>query len=91
MAGLTLAHAFSRLNIDFQLIEAREHIAPFEGQSLIINPSAARILDQLGLQAGVEELGQALRDSMLRRSDGRLVSKVDWPAVVSERLVDSNP
>ncbi|RDW75335.1 hypothetical protein BP6252_06477 [Coleophoma cylindrospora] len=86
VAGLTLAHAFSRLNIDFVLLEARESIAPDVGQSIIIAANGARILDQLGLQDGIDRMGQPLKEFVLRRSDGRVVSKADWPAVVSEKL-----
>lgn len=49
VAGLTLALALRRRNIDFVVLEARDEIAPQEGASISINGSAGPALDQLGV------------------------------------------
>lgn len=49
IAGLTLAHFLTSLNISFTLLEARSTLTPQLGASIGIFPNGARILDQLSL------------------------------------------
>lgn len=47
VAGLTLANALEKADIDYLLLEARAEIAPFVGASIALHPNGLRILDQL--------------------------------------------
>jgi 2-polyprenyl-6-methoxyphenol hydroxylase-like FAD-dependent oxidoreductase len=48
VAGLTLANALERANIDYLLLEAGDQIAPPAGASIAVQPNGSRILDQIG-------------------------------------------
>jgi 2-polyprenyl-6-methoxyphenol hydroxylase-like FAD-dependent oxidoreductase len=47
--GLTAAHALSRANIDFILLESRPTVIVEVGSDLILLPMGMRLLGQLGL------------------------------------------
>jgi 2-polyprenyl-6-methoxyphenol hydroxylase-like FAD-dependent oxidoreductase len=47
IAGLTLANALEKANIDYILLEGRDTVAPQVGASIGIHPNGTRILDQL--------------------------------------------
>ncbi|KAK5654520.1 hypothetical protein OQA88_7149 [Cercophora sp. LCS_1] len=49
IAGLTLANALERANIDCVLLEGRDKFAANEGASIAVLPNGCRILDQFGL------------------------------------------
>jgi 2-polyprenyl-6-methoxyphenol hydroxylase-like FAD-dependent oxidoreductase len=48
--GLTAAHSFSRADIDFIVLEARNTCTPEAGSSLVLNPASMRVFHQLGLE-----------------------------------------
>lgn len=48
IAGLTLANALEKANINYVLLEARDTITPQVGASIGFFPNGGRILDQLG-------------------------------------------
>ncbi|KUJ19502.1 FAD/NAD(P)-binding domain-containing protein [Mollisia scopiformis] len=54
IAGLTLANALERGNIDYVLLEARGDIAPQVGASIGILPNGSRIFDQMGMYETLE-------------------------------------
>ncbi|PVH78444.1 FAD/NAD(P)-binding domain-containing protein [Cadophora sp. DSE1049] len=87
VAGLTLAHTFERAKIDYVLLEARDTISPSIGASIVIMPNGARILDQLGLYDVMKDMFMTgMRKTYTRRSDGRMLSSNEWPAMVEDRL-----
>ena len=49
VAGLTLAHAFEKMGVEYTLLERRDNIAPDLGAGIMICPNGATILDQLGV------------------------------------------
>ena len=86
VAGLSLAHMFSRAGISYTLLEARDTISPQLGASIVIMPNGARILDQLGVFAGMkDEFVTKMKKTFVRRSDGRLVTSNEWPRLVEEK------
>jgi FAD dependent monooxygenase len=86
VAGLTLAHAFEKANIDYVLLEARDTISPQFGASIVIMANGARILDQMGVYDAMnEQIMTPMAKSYIWRSDGRLVSSNEWPKIVAER------
>jgi FAD dependent monooxygenase len=86
VAGLTLAHMFSKAHIDYTLLEARDTISPQLGASIVIMPNGARILDQLGVFEDMrDDFITKMSRSFVRRSDGRLVSWNEWPRMVEEK------
>ncbi|PMD35736.1 FAD/NAD(P)-binding domain-containing protein [Hyaloscypha variabilis F] len=87
VAGLSLAHMFSRAGISYTLLEARDTISPQLGASIVIMPNGARILDQLGVFAGMkDDFVTKMKKTFVRRSDGRLVTSNEWPRLVEEKL-----
>ncbi|KAH8810054.1 hypothetical protein F5882DRAFT_99982 [Hyaloscypha sp. PMI_1271] len=87
VAGLTLAHMFSKAHINYTLLEARDDISPQLGASIVIMPNGARILDQLGIFGDMkDDFVTKMSRTFVRRSDGRLVSCNEWPRMVEEKL-----
>lgn len=60
--GLTAAHALTRANIDFVLLESRPTIAIDAGASLVLSPMGLRVLGQLGLQEDLNQVSTAVRE-----------------------------
>ena len=86
MAGLSLAHMFSRAEISYTLLEARDTISPQLGASIVIMPNGARILDQLGIFEDMkDDFVTRMSKTYVRRSDGRLVTSNEWPKLVEEK------
>ncbi|KAH6648814.1 hypothetical protein BKA67DRAFT_522854 [Truncatella angustata] len=56
VAGLTLANALERANIDFELLEKRD-VAPQLGQSILVLPCTNLIHEQLGIDKQTREVG----------------------------------
>lgn len=65
--GLTAAHALTRANIDFVLLEQRSSIMEMGGASLVLLPTGLRVLGQLGLWDGLMKICTEL--SRVTRSD----------------------
>jgi FAD dependent monooxygenase len=84
VAGLTLAHALDSAGIEYILLEGRD-VAPAAGASIVLMPNGTRILDQLGLYKQAKELQEPMLSSTTWRSDGRFVSRNEWPKLIGER------
>lgn len=76
--GLTAAHALSRANIDFVLLERRSSTVIEAGSNLVLNPTGLRALHQLGLGSALEEVSSSL--SLIKRQDheGRDIGDAYW-------------
>lgn len=76
--GLTTAHALSRANIDFVLLERRSSPVIDAGSNLVLNPMGLRALDQLGLGSSLEEVSSTL--GLVKRQDhqGRDIGDAYW-------------
>ncbi|KAL4814755.1 hypothetical protein BDW67DRAFT_186313 [Aspergillus spinulosporus] len=73
LAGLTLASALEKANVDFVLLEARGRFDPQVGASIGLNAAAMRILDQLGAAKEIMDHTTPIKMSRVRRSDGKPV------------------
>lgn len=58
--GLVAAHALSRADIDFVLLESRPSIVLDAGSNLVINPMGLRVLGQLGLLPAFDAVSSPL-------------------------------
>ncbi|GKT46893.1 FAD-dependent monooxygenase ctvC [Colletotrichum spaethianum] len=56
ITGLTLAHSLHKIGVDFIVLEKRGSVTPQEGASVGILPNGARVLEQLGLYAVIEQV-----------------------------------
>lgn len=74
VAGITLALAFERMNIDYVLFEAHTSLAPSEGASIGLLPNGLRILEQLGVLDEIEQQSVALQTWRHIDGDGNLIS-----------------
>lgn len=76
--GLTAAHALSRANIDFILLERRPSAVIDAGSNLVLNPMGLRALDQLDLAAPLEKVSSPL--GLINRQDhqGRDIGDAYW-------------
>ena len=76
VAGLTLANALERANIDYLLLEAGDQIAPLAGASIAVQPNGSRILDQIGALDDVYDASIA-STSVEEYKDGKLFNGND--------------
>jgi 2-polyprenyl-6-methoxyphenol hydroxylase-like FAD-dependent oxidoreductase len=86
IAGLTLANALQRADIDYLLLERRPEIAPQVGASIGIMPNGARILDQIDCYDDIAAQMEPLKTTGEHYPDGRLiVERGDMPALFAAR------
>ncbi|RHZ54852.1 FAD-dependent monooxygenase spyC [Aspergillus thermomutatus] len=85
IAGLTLAHCFSKAGIDYIVLEKRKQIAPQEGASIGILPHGGQILQQLGLFYLIEEQIEPLHTAHQCFPDG-FAHTTKAPRVIHERF-----
>ncbi|KAI1071691.1 hypothetical protein LB507_005341 [Fusarium sp. FIESC RH6] len=88
--GLTAAHALSRANIDFVLLERRSSPVIDAGSNLVLNPMGLRALDQLGLGSSLEEVSSTL--GLVKRQDhqGRDIGDAYW-FILFNKLLGTYP
>lgn len=86
IAGLTLAHCLHRARIDYVVLEKRQEIAPQEGASIGIMPNGARILQQLGLYAALEDDVHPLDTAQITYPDG-FFYRSRFPSLLRERYI----
>ncbi|CAK3773367.1 FAD binding domain [Lecanosticta acicola] len=73
VAGLTLANALEKADIDFVLLESRALLDPQVGASIGIAPSSMRIFDQLGAAQEIMDQTTPIQWTHQFRPDGSLV------------------
>lgn len=73
IAGLTLALALERQEVDYILFEAHDSLFPDEGASIGLLPNGLRILDQLGLFDEIEKLTLPLQRWRHMDGEGNLL------------------
>lgn len=71
IAGLTLANALERYDIDYLVLEKHDEIAPQVGASLGLLPHGLRILDQLGIYAELRGSTMPINDAENFGPNGR--------------------
>lgn len=80
LVGLTAAHIFSQVGIDFVVLEKHNDISIYRGTDLAVWPQTLRLFDQLGLleiaKPLLEHISKMLvltaEDGRLRRTDDTL-------------------
>ncbi|KAJ5644826.1 hypothetical protein N7507_010837 [Penicillium longicatenatum] len=85
IAGLTLANALARANVDFIVLESHSRIDASIGGALTIVSNGQRILDQMGIYDDIHPHLEPADDVYTYLKDGRLLGKMDTPAVMRER------
>lgn len=55
ISGLVLANALERAGVDYLLLEKRD-VAPNVGQSILVLPCTALVLEQLGLNSTIDQV-----------------------------------
>lgn len=85
--GLTAAHALSRANLDFVVLERRGKIVEDAGSNLVLLPIGLRVLGQLGLLPTIERVSSPM--SRFRRIDhgGRDLGDTLWFTYFKEKSV----
>lgn len=92
IAGLTLANALARANVDFLVFESHSRIDASIGGALTIVSNGQRILDQMGIYDEIHPYLEPTGDVYTYLKDGRLLGKMDTPKVMRERyLFDHTP
>lgn len=87
LAGLGLAHCFSKAGIDYLILERNEEICIPDGASMALWPHNARILDQLGLLEGAQELDCRIKLKHNVRRDGSVIAKNNMMESIGIRSV----
>lgn len=77
--GLTAAHAFSKLGIDFTLLERRDIIAEDVGASIVLWPHGIRIMAQLGLLDQLLSIGTGLMSGTFQTVNGKAFLRTSSP------------
>lgn len=87
VAGLTLALGLHHYDIDFVVLEAGKEIAPQIGASIVVLPSGARILDQLGIWDEIRASIDPVKDTLTWTGDGKLLVESNAAQLVAVRYV----
>lgn len=84
--GLYLAHALSRANIDYVILEQHDTVIRYQGAGVLVFPQTLRLLDQLGIYGEVKkDLITAHTLTDLLTLDGRVIKSAPLWAVLEER------
>ncbi|KAF5657976.1 hydroxylase [Fusarium heterosporum] len=88
--GLTAAHALSRANIDFVLLERRSSTVIDAGSNLVLTPMGIRALGQLGLADLLQKVSSPL--GIIHRQDhsGSDLGNVNW-FILFKKLLGISP
>src|SRR5688572_23378429 len=83
IGGLACAVALSRAGQPVRVLERQDAVAD-AGTALGMWPNALRALDALGLGDEVRQIGVPQTEAVFRRSDGRLLMKIDTTRRLTE-------
>lgn len=75
LSGLGLAHCLTKAGIDFIVLERGDLLVPKGGASMALWPNNVRLLDQLGLLKGAEEIDCGIKYKQNVRRDGSVLQK----------------
>lgn len=89
ITGLTLANALARANVDFLVFESHGQIDASIGGALTIVSNGQRILDQMGIFDDIHPYLEPAGDVYTYLKDGRLLGRMDTPAVMQERYLSN--
>jgi 2-polyprenyl-6-methoxyphenol hydroxylase-like FAD-dependent oxidoreductase len=85
VAGLTLANALSRKDIDFLVLETREMVTTHTGAAVCLVSNGTRILDQMGMLDEISEATMPLKAFYTWRANGKLLRKLYTPEILQTR------
>ncbi|KAJ5924868.1 hypothetical protein N7466_009055 [Penicillium verhagenii] len=85
IAGLTLANALARANIDFLVLEGHGQIDASIGGALTIVSNGLQILDQMGIYDDIRPHLEPAGDVFTYLKDGSLLGKMNTPTLMRER------
>jgi 2-polyprenyl-6-methoxyphenol hydroxylase-like FAD-dependent oxidoreductase len=85
--GLTAAHALSRANLDFVVLESRPKIVLDAGSNLVLLPIGLRVLGQLGLLPTIESLSSPMSHFKRIDHNGRDIGDTLWFTYFKEKFV----
>lgn len=77
ISDLTLADYLQHANIDFAVPEGGENFGLHPGVGVGVGPGGVRIIDQVGIFAGLEKHPAANRDTVLQLSEGRKLATME--------------
>lgn len=84
ITGMTLGHCLDRAGIDYVILEKHENIFAEPGVSLGLMPNGSRILEQLGIYSGVDEIYEPIHKIYQFLPDGYCI-ETDSPVKIVER------
>lgn len=76
VAGLALANVLERAGVEYVLLEKRD-VVPDVGQTILVMPCTALVLEQLGCHALVEAVGFPIKTREHFDTDMKLFSSSD--------------
>jgi len=85
IAGLTLANALEKANIDYVLLESRNTVSPQVGASIGFLPNGGRIMDQLGCFDQLERTTVPLHSFFNHYANGILIDVADGMTLSAKR------
>lgn len=85
IAGLTLANALEKADIDYVLLERRSVFDPQVGASIGLGPNSMRIMDQIGAGQEIIDETKSIKEGRHHRSDGKLIMPPDQNFALLER------
>lgn len=87
IAGLTLSNALQKAGIDHVVLEKHAQVVFPSGASIGMWPNGARLLDQLGCLASIEETCSQMTVSYNRNPDGKAIIVSELFDEIVKRLV----
>lgn len=86
--GLYLAHALSKANIDYVVLEQSSSVIRYQGAGVLLYPQTLRLLDQIGLYEKAESIfvvNRMRNQTELLTSNGRVIKSSPLWSVLGER------
>ncbi|KAK4188467.1 hypothetical protein QBC35DRAFT_408425 [Podospora australis] len=82
--GLTMAHALSRVGIDFTLLEANGSFDEDLGAAIGLFPNTLRVMSQLRLCEKLQSIGEPLHYKVHQTYDGKVYDRVSYDSLIKE-------
>lgn len=86
--GLYLAHALSRANVDYLVLEQHDSVIRYQGAGIVVYPQTIRLLDQIGLYGKAKDyvIGHTMTD--LLAGNGQVIKSNPLWSVLEERYAN---
>ena len=83
--GLYLAHALSRANIDYLVLEQYDSVLRHQGAGVLVYPQITRLLHQIGLYEKAKDYMTLHTQTDLLARNGQVIKSTDLWSVLGER------